>query len=84
MIYVKEKPYLASQLFNPNNTAVDWKLIVGAVCFGLGWGIGGLCPGPALVLLPVWNIPVHLVWFGMMLIGMLIAHFVGKIGSETK
>ena len=28
--------------------AVDVKLLLGAVLFGLGWGIGGMCPGPAL------------------------------------
>lgn len=30
---------------------VDWKLIAGSALFGIGWGIGGICPGPALVSL---------------------------------
>ncbi len=34
--------------FEPKR-AVDHRLIVGALLFGLGWGLGGLCPGPALV-----------------------------------
>ena len=29
----------------PTNRTIDTKLVLGAVLFGLGWGIGGLCPG---------------------------------------
>jgi len=32
----------------PKNTIIDKQLIAGSMLFGLGWGIGGLCPGPAL------------------------------------
>lgn len=34
----------------PTNTTVDRALVVGAILFGLGWGLAGICPGPALVL----------------------------------
>lgn len=34
----------------PQNTKIDNPLIVGSVLFGLGWGIAGICPGPALLL----------------------------------
>ena len=33
----------------PTSTAIDRKLLLGAVLFGAGWGIGGFCPGPAVV-----------------------------------
>lgn len=33
----------------PSNSQIDTKLIVGAVLFGLGWGLSGLCPGPGMV-----------------------------------
>lgn len=56
MIRVKKSPIYGQKLFNPNNKLIDWKLIFGAFCFGLGWGIGGLCPGPALALLPVFQV----------------------------
>ena len=32
----------------PTNTRVDMRLLLGSVLFGLGWGIAGYCPGPAL------------------------------------
>jgi uncharacterized protein len=33
----------------PDNTRIDGRLLAGGVLFGVGWGIGGFCPGPALV-----------------------------------
>lgn len=35
----------------PTRRDIDWKLIVGATAFGAGWGLGGVCPGPAIVTL---------------------------------
>ena len=32
----------------PVNNAIDSKLVVGSALFGIGWGLGGLCPGPAI------------------------------------
>lgn len=34
----------------PSNTAISKPLIIGSVLFGVGWGLAGLCPGPALVV----------------------------------
>lgn len=33
----------------PPRGSIDWKLLGGAAIFGLGWGLGGFCPGPAIV-----------------------------------
>ena len=35
----------------PSRTRIDRRLILGSLAFGAGWGIGGFCPGPALVVL---------------------------------
>lgn len=42
-------PLLVSSYSIPTSTAIDRRLIVGALVFGAGWGISGICPGPALV-----------------------------------
>ena len=42
-------PLLARSFSLPPKTAVDARLIGGAALFGVGWGLGGFCPGPALV-----------------------------------
>lgn len=52
--------------------ALDRKLVVGAILFGMGWGLVGLCPGPALASLSYGGIG-GLVFLAAMLGGMLIA-----------
>lgn len=44
------KTLLETSLFLPVNQMVDVRLISGSLLFGVGWGIAGICPGPALVL----------------------------------
>lgn len=44
-----EKPLFNSEFNLSSRKEVDWKLIVGAVIFGLGWGWVGICPGPGVV-----------------------------------
>ena len=43
------RPLLEEKFFLPTKRDLDARLIVGAVLFGFGWGLGGFCPGPALV-----------------------------------
>lgn len=62
-----------SKVFDPKNNVIDWQLIGGAFCFGLGWGIGGLCPGPFFVLFSVFTIPIQIIWGVGLIIGMKIA-----------
>ncbi len=33
----------------PSRTDIDWRLLLGAAIFGIGWGLSGVCPGPAIV-----------------------------------
>ena len=69
---------MGCKLFNPSNSNIDWKLIIGAFCFGLGWGISGLCPGPAIVQFSVFTIQIQVVWFGCLIVGQQIAALVDK------
>ena len=45
----RERPLLAPQFRWPTRNEIDAKLIGGAAIFGVGWGLVGLCPGPAIV-----------------------------------
>ena len=44
-------PLLAKQFYLPTQNEIDKRLIFGAVLFGIGWGLGGFCPGPAITSL---------------------------------
>jgi hypothetical protein len=48
LILRRARPLLDRQFFVPTKSAIDRPLIVGAAIFGIGWGLGGFCPGPAL------------------------------------
>jgi uncharacterized membrane protein YedE/YeeE len=52
-IFTIATPVLGSQFYLPETTAIDRALIFGALFFGVGWGIIGYCPGPALASLGV-------------------------------
>lgn len=44
----RPQPWLAGQYFWPSRSDIDLPLLTGAALFGIGWGLVGLCPGPAL------------------------------------
>lgn len=44
----RSRPVFETQFHVPDNRSVDAPLVGGAVLFGLGWGLVGLCPGPAI------------------------------------
>jgi len=51
-------PVLASRSFWPDRTDINAQLLVGGGLFGIGWGLVGFCPGPALVNLAGLSLPV--------------------------
>ena len=50
-----DKPVFAKIFSLPGTTKIDRPLITGAILFGIGWGISGYCPGPAIALLAAPN-----------------------------
>jgi len=51
----KNKPVFSSNFSIPTNKQIDKKLIIGSIFFGAGWGLIGLCPGPAITSLALLN-----------------------------
>lgn len=48
----RKAPVLTTAFQIPSRKDIDLKLVVGAALFGVGWGLAGYCPGPAIVSLP--------------------------------
>lgn len=64
-------PVAASRFELPGTRGIDRKLALGALLFGAGWGIGGLCPGPAIADLVIAPAPAAL-FIVAMLAGMAL------------
>ncbi|MGM4896897.1 DUF6691 family protein [Tardiphaga sp. 839_C3_N1_4] len=47
------KPVFGDRLEVPSRRDFDKRLVGGAILFGIGWGLAGLCPGPALAIMPL-------------------------------
>lgn len=77
LIAKRESPLLTTKFQIPTNKDIDPKLIVGSLLFGAGWGLGGFCPGPALVSL-VSGVPSVAVFVVSMIVGVYLHHFVNK------
>ncbi|NRB38024.1 MAG: YeeE/YedE family protein [Pseudomonadales bacterium] len=69
----RSKPLIADKFYLPCNTAIDKKLLLGSALFGIGWGLYGYCPGPAIASLSYLNID-SAAFVASMLAGMFVAN----------
>lgn len=68
-------PFLTDRFSLPGTKSIDLPLISGAVIFGVGWGIAGFCPGPAITALGALSSEA-LVFLGAMILGLAIGRAV--------
>jgi uncharacterized membrane protein YedE/YeeE len=66
----RSAPLLAPSFGWPSRSDIDTPLLAGSALFGVGWGLAGICPGPALVNLAGLSAPIVVFVFAMLL-GML-------------
>ena len=72
------RPVFGTQFFEPIGAHIDIKLLSGATCFGFGWGLYGLCPGPAISSLIYGRTDIFL-FLSMMVAGMVIEKWLSSI-----
>lgn len=76
------KPAFAAAFQVPGAREIDARLAGGAVLFGVGWGLVGLCPGPALAALSVGGQPAAGFLLAM-LVGLGAGRVVGRLGRVS-
>ena len=70
----KSKPILNKYFVLPTKTDLDKNLVLGAGLFGIGWGMTGLCPGPAISSFAFLNYYTYIFVFCM-----FIGFYIGKV-----
>jgi uncharacterized protein len=74
---MRARAWLGDPMRLPTSTNVDRRLLAGSAIFGLGWGLAGVCPGPAIVDLGFLD-PRAAVFVVAMLAGMVAEGFVAR------
>ncbi|MBC9875933.1 YeeE/YedE family protein [Bradyrhizobium sp. INPA01-394B] len=77
------RPFFARRFYIPTRTDIDPRIIVGPTIFGIGWGMAGFCPGPALTALGFGSVSA-LIFVAAMCVGMLLARFIAHLPSVTR
>jgi uncharacterized membrane protein YedE/YeeE len=70
LILRRPAPLLEASFHMPTRRSVDARLIAGAALFGVGWGLSGYCPGPAVLSIAT-GAPGALVFVASMVVGMV-------------
>lgn len=74
LVFAMKKPAFDTSFQVPSKTVIDRPLVLGAAIFGIGWGLSGLCPGPALTAAALLR-PEVFVFLAAMLAGMTLKDF---------
>ena len=77
------RPLFDGRFHKPDLTHIDTPLVAGAALFGIGWGMSGICPGPAITLIAF--APANLfIFLGAMFAGSLAANYIPQlIGNKS-
>ena len=75
------QPWFAGQYFRPGKSGIDLPLVAGAALFGIGWGLVGLCPGPALESLATLS-PGVIVFVVAMAAGMIGSRRLATVAAD--
>ena len=78
----RAKPMLANAFVLPSKTEFDRRLIGGSAIFGIGWGLVGYCPGPAISSL-AYGRQETLIFLAALIVGSFLTRFIPEPGSPA-
>ena len=79
----RKNPLLGGTFKLPTSNQIDTRLIIGSALFGIGWGIGGICPGPGIANLFTLRTEA-IVFVVFMLLGMLSFKIFDKMNLKKE
>ena len=79
----RDLSYLGFSIQLPTNRDIDRRLVLGSLAFGIGWGLVGICPAPAFVLLGIGS-SKGIIFVVAMIIGMGIYEILESYGKSTR
>ena len=81
IVWRAERPLFATEFQVPGNRSIDNRLATGAILFGAGWGLVGLCPGPAISALSFGGPPIF-IFMASMAAGMGLFELFNQMSKE--
>ena len=81
LVLARGEPIAGDRFHLPTRNDIDARILAGPALFGIGWGLGGFCPGPALTALGL-GAPGTLAFIPAMILGMWAARLLGE-GSAS-
>lgn len=81
LVRVRKSPLFDTRFHWPTQARVDRSLVLGAALFGIGWGLSGYCPGPAIVG-AIAGAPATLVFLASMLLGIAIVRVARRFYAQ--
>ncbi len=82
IIKPRKQSLSGQELCTPTNTKIDARLLSGAAIFGLGWGVAGICPGPAVASLSFGNMSIVLFVVAMLAGSLLTKVVMSACGAK--
>ncbi|AXF03383.1 MULTISPECIES: YeeE/YedE family protein [Paraburkholderia] len=79
----RDRSYLGLPMQLPVSTAITLRLVLGSAAFGIGWGLAGFCPGPALVALGA-GYPKAVGFVAAMVAGMVVFELIERTKATTQ
>jgi uncharacterized protein len=79
----RARSLLGLEMKLPTERHIDRRLVIGSLLFGIGWGVAGFCPGPALVALGMGQVKA-IVFVGFMLAGMGAFELIERLRARAR